>query len=656
MVEESNVLMFNCVNPNKFNKLYEQSNSDPNLFYDKNSKKIISILDDGIKIFNKRTTNLKQDIPFGLDKKEVSIVSVDKDLKYMIIIMNKEKDDTLNNGLIVDLEKVCTTQKIQYDFNYNLGIFFIKRDKLFGNITKKKKTHFCFVFINRIAFFSIDPEKQIVKEIVSESFNLNTLVIDFSYNLKYKILCCAKNDNSFEFYNLSKKRFYSKNVNKVFSFRNLVKKASLFKKMFSKIDSHELKRIKAEFSCRDHYTQSQFFLEAIYDHLYFIYLKYEDSKIHICRINNLKDIEEVKVIDYPNHNKFSTLQFIDNLIIVHNLMRKNVMVIDIQSKELIINESACVTFPYERNIFVNGEIFEERNNEMKGMIIYNISFNCKKYEELAFESIDKMNSISSKDNAITKYDILSNLLRRKNAKDIIIKTLHKLILEKEEFINIIKVFREIVQQFVLTSPSAMTATRNEISKEEPNQYELPKLIDMFVFHKKATIKQADIFHFLFRSFENEELSQKMVHNIIEYMIIFYQEMIKNRIAVQPVFCVVLSIFLRKYDNMNDLLNWFSNRVIPDNFEIADFLLKVSEKENNPNAKFFAQQGIDMMMRLKKHEQVVEFLLKHGYVQEALLYINRYKKQVKKEHIKKTLLTYVTKIRECNLYFYLSNIN
>lgn len=653
MSEESNVLMFNCVNPNKFNKLDEQSVTEPNLFYDKHSKKIISILDEGIKIFNKRTTNLKQDIPFGLDKKEVSTVVVDKDLKYMIIIMNKAKNETLNNGLIVDLEKVCTTQKIQYDFNYNLGIFFIKRDKLFGNATKKKKTHFCFVFIDRIAFFSINPEKQLVKEISSETFNINTLIIDFSYNIKYKILCCAKNDNSFDFYNLSKKKFYSKNINKSFPFLNVVKKASFFKK-FSKIDSHELKRIKDQFSCRDHYTMSQFFLEALYDHLYFIYMKYEDNKIHICRINNLKDIVEVKTIDYVNHNKFSTLQFIDNLIIVHNFLRKNVMVIDIQSKELIINESACVTFPYERNIFVNGEIFEERNNEMKGMIIYNISFNCKKYEELAFDSIERMNSISSKD-VITKYDIISNLLRRKNAKDIIVKTLHKLILEQEEFINIVKVFREIVQQFVLTSPSAMTVTRNEISKEEPNQYELPKLIDMFVFHKKATIKQTDIFHFLFRSFESEDLSQKMIHNIIDYMILFYQEMIRNKIAVQPVFCLVLSIFLRRNEDMNSLLNWFSGKVIPDSFEIAEFLLSVSEKKNNFNAKFFAQQGIDMMMRLKKHEQVVEFLLKHDYVQESLRYINRYKKQIKKEYIRKTLMNYVEKIKNCNLYFYLTNL-
>ena len=66
MSEESNVLMFNCVNPNKFNKLDEQSVTEPNLFYDKHSKKIISILDEGIKIFNKRTTNLKQDIPWSL--------------------------------------------------------------------------------------------------------------------------------------------------------------------------------------------------------------------------------------------------------------------------------------------------------------------------------------------------------------------------------------------------------------------------------------------------------------------------------------------------------------------------------------------------------------------------------------------------------------
>ena len=147
----------------------------------------------------------------------------------------------------------------------------------------------------------------------------------------------------------------------------------------------------------------------------------------------------------------------------------------------------------------------------------------------------------------------------------------------------------------------------------------------------------------------------MIHNIIDYMILFYQEMIRNKIAVQPVFCLVLSIFLRRNEDMNSLLNWFSGKVIPDSFEIAEFLLSVSEKKNNFNAKFFAQQGIDMMMRLKKHEQVVEFLLKHDYVQESLRYINRYKKQIKKEYIRKTLMNYVEKIKNCNLYFYLTNL-
>ena len=60
-------------------------------------------------------------------------------------------------------------------------------------------------------------------------------------------------------------------------------------------------------------------------------------------------------------------------------------------------------------------------------------------------------------------------------------------------------------------------------------------------------------------------------------------------------------------------------------------------------------------RLKKHEQVVEFLLKHDYVQESLRYINRYKKQIKKEYIRKTLMNYVEKIKNCNLYFYLTNL-
>lgn len=656
MEETKNVLTFQCVNPNKFTKQSEGKSLEPNLFYDKNAKKIISINDERIQIFNKSTTNLKQDIDIKLNKNEVKYVVVDKDLKYMILIMEKKQNSDLNVGIMVNLKKVSTTQIINGDYDYLLGIFFIKKNKnLVQNIKKEKKTHFCFVFINRIEFYAIDTDKDIVKEIKSETFNINKLIKDYSYNLKYKILCCYKNNNSFEFYNLSKKKFYSKSINKEFSFLPIEKKGSFFNK-FSKVNWNELKRLKDQFSSRDKYTQSQFFLEALYDSLYFIFLHYEDNKIHICKINSLKDIQEIKIINFKNHNLCSSLQFFDNLLIVHNFLKKFYIIIDIQSKETIINLEKQVNFPYERNIFINGEVFEERNNNLKGMIIYNCYFNCKNYEEISFAALDELNKNNKKkEKKITKYDILVNLLRRKNAKEIILNSLFKIIYEKEKFINVVKILKEIVKQFIQTSPNAIlnSNSKNENINDENNPSELPKLIEMFVYHKKVIIKQSEIFYILFKKFENEQLSQEMVVQIIEYMIIFYQEMCKNKIQVQPSFYTVLCIFLKKCNDSNRIMNWFLYKGIPDHLEIANFLVYLTEnKKNDSNYKFFSQRGLEMLIKLKKHENIIDFLFKAGKISEALCYIKFNKKYFNKLQLKKYFLNNIHFVKNTKMSMYL----
>lgn len=658
-MESKNVLSFRCVNPNKFNKQSEGENLEPNLFYDKNAKKIISINDERIQIFNKTTTNLKQDIDIKLNKNEVKFVVVDKELKYMILIMEKKQDSDLNIGIMVNLKKVSTTQIIEGDYDYLLGIFFIKKNKNFvQNIKKEKKTHFCFVFIDRIAFYTIDTDKDTVKEVESETFNINELIKDYSYNLKYKILCCSKNNNSFEFYNLSKKKFYSKSINKAFSFLPIEKKGSFFQR-FSKVNWHELKRIKDRFSSRDKYTESQFFLETLYDSLYFIFLHYGDNKIHICKINSLKDIQEIKIINYKNHNLCSSLQFFDNLLIVHNFLKRFYIIIDIQSKETIINIESQVNFPYEKNIFINGELLEERNNDLKGMIIYNCYFNCKNYEEISFATLGQRNQNNQnkqkKEMKITKYDILVNLLRRKNAKEIILDSLYKIIYEKEKFINVVKILQEIVKQFIQTSPNAIlnANSKNEILTDENNPSELPKLIEMFVYHKKVIIKQSDIFYFLFKKFENEQLSQEMIGQIIEYMIIFYQEMCQNKIQVQPSFYIVLCIFLRKCNDSNRIMNWFSFNGIPDHLEIANFLVDLTEKKkNDSNYQFFSQKGLEMLIKLKKHENIIDFLFKTGKISEALYYIKCNKNYFNKQQLRKYFLNNIQFLKKTSISMYL----
>jgi len=125
------------------------------------------------------------------------------------------------------------------------------------------------------------------------------------------------------------------------------------------------------------------------------------------------------------------LQVIDNLIIVHNFLKKLITVIDIKSKIPILR-TFNVDFPYQNNLHINGEILEERKVYSKdklininGGILYNVNFNEKVYGEVAQNNlkeqrnnkkmlkIQKRKMMQKKNPQMNIYDILMNILHRK---------------------------------------------------------------------------------------------------------------------------------------------------------------------------------------------------------------------------------------------------
>ena len=156
--------------------------------------------------------------------------------------------------------------------------------------------------------------------------------------------------------------------------------------------------MKEHFDNLDKYTETQFYLETIYNSLYFICLCYEENKIFIHKLENLNNLDSILYVDYKQHAHCSSLQVIDNLIIVHNFLKKLITVIDIKSKIPILR-TFNVDFPYQNNLHINGEILEERKVFQKKKLIYvyggnlyNINFNGKIYDELTDSDFKKIKS------------------------------------------------------------------------------------------------------------------------------------------------------------------------------------------------------------------------------------------------------------------------
>ncbi len=68
-----------------------------------------------------------------------------------------------------------------------------------------------------------------------------------------------------------------------------------------------------------------------YKKLYFICLNYDEAEIQIFHVESLISIKKIKTILFEN-SQISTLQFIDNLIILHNFERCDSILIDLKSE------------------------------------------------------------------------------------------------------------------------------------------------------------------------------------------------------------------------------------------------------------------------------------------------------------------------------------
>ena len=623
-------------------------------YYDRYSKKIFDIDENGIKIYNRKAKNLKAIVLINIPKESLLSISADKELKYLLcLLINKENDNDIYKTklLLINAFKRVFFEQIEDNFFYLLGMFFIGKINNYIDFDNNQNelNDFCLVFCDKVVFYGIETKSNGV-EYTKKLSTINTsgtiLIKDYCYDYKHKILCLVKTDLSISFAILTNRKNYKNMITpKIGYIKTLKEKVSLMG-MFRKVSDEQKKGIKAHYDNLDKYTETQFYLETIYNSLYLICLCYEDNKIYIHKLDNLNTIRNNFKLDYTQHAHCSALQVIDNLIIVHNFLTRLIVVIDIKSKVPILR-TFKVNFPYQNNLHINGEILEERKVVSKkrlisiyGGTLYNINFDGKVYDQLTDSDFKKERSkkkdleeknINDEDKEMNRYDVLVNLLHRKGMNNLILNILYRLILnEDEKPYYIIEFFKELIKLDNQAKEKVEIISDKKLVKREISEmnmpYEVPRPFN-FIKAKKNYIKQIDILINLFEKFlrENQdnkfEFDDNLILRIIFFMGQFYNQVNIQKMELKPIYHKILLNYIKLLKQKEKIFQYIIQKNIPDSWEVGEYLLELSMNKNDRYYKIYENLGLKILAKLRKHEIIIDYLFKKGKVAKALNYMN-----------------------------------
>ena len=674
MEEKKSLIELKKVELEKNKNILESENKEKDndmesiFYYDKYSRKIFDVNINGIKIYNRKAKNLKANILINIPKESLLSIAIDKELKYLIcLLINKQEDKDIYKNMLILINAFENKyfDKIEDNFHYMLGMFFIgKINNLinFDNNNPNELYDFCIVNCDKVLFYGIEKKSngdEYCKKLSTLNTSGNILIKDFCYDYKHKILGLVKTDLSISFVILTNRKNYKYMITPKIGYIKTLKEKISLKGMFRKVSEDQKKSIKAHFDNLDRYTDTQFYVETIYNSLYLICLCYENNKIYINELENLNNIKANISIDYPQHARCSALQVIDNLIIVHNFLTKLIVVIDIKSKIPILR-TFRVNFPYQNNLHINGEILEERRIFNKNRLIsvhggtlFNIVFNGKVYDELTDSDFKKrkkkkMNikdKNAKKDEEMNRYDVLVNLLHRKGTNNLILNILYRLILNDDEKpIYIIDFFKELIKLDNKTKEKVEIISDKKLAKKElydsNTPYEVPKPNNI-ILARKNYIKQLDILINLFDKFSkkdtdeinnnnneikktdknNIELDEKLALRIIFYMSQFYNQIIIQKMEIKPCFHSIILKYIKILKQKEKIINLIIHKNIPDSPEIGQYLLELSMNKNDIHWREYENLGLKILGKLKKHDIIIDFLLKKGKIAKAINYMN-----------------------------------
>ena len=623
-----------------------ENNDYNNIFYDEFSKRIIIVNKNNLKVYNRIGTKLLKEFKSNFDN-FIKFITINKECSYCLIINILSNTETLS---LYNDKQNNPLSTIKDNFNYLLNIFFISN------------TIVCFIYVNKIKFININSISNLKENIVINC-DKTYLIVNFFYEKKYNILIIERTDKFFEIYNLNKKEFIKEsikkfNLNFITKISQINDKQKSFQKSKSKSlfknsnNKKEMDLIKNEYFSTKLNNKNKYYLKNIYNELYFIILSYDDKTIYILLIKNLRSFPEISenenellTIDYYDEYKNSYLQFIDNLIIIHNFTKNQMLLLDIKSKQKIFYSiKNDKFFSYGQNFFICDKILivKEQNieNNNKKVIQYD-----QKIYIINFLSEIYLNNLSE----TSQYLSLYNISRRKNSKNIVLNLLRKLLISDikykyeitdylfNKFINDIKNNENLIKQL---SNSFLEKNKN-IKKDE-----LYIPIKEILLSKKNMIIQNEIITNVFEEIiiknliNNDEKYISLIINLINFYKIFLSY------DMTPIEKINL-IFIKCFEKIKDLNNLIKviqmSSILPNKKEIALFLLK---KNINKNNKYLIQIGMDILLNIMNLEEIIYFLEKEEGIEFTLKFIS-FNYENYKPILKKILNNLLIKNKENN---------
>ena len=164
-MEPKNLIELIKVSVDKNKQLDNNINNKPNniLYYDRYSKNIFDVDENGITIYNRKAKNLKENFLIKIPNESLISIAIDKELKYMLCLLltssNKKKDkiEWKKNLLLINTYKNKLFEKIDDNFTYILGMFFIGKILNLKNLDINNNVinmnDFCTVLCDKVIFF-----------------------------------------------------------------------------------------------------------------------------------------------------------------------------------------------------------------------------------------------------------------------------------------------------------------------------------------------------------------------------------------------------------------------------------------------------------------------------------------------------------------------
>lgn len=533
-----------------FNNINESSEDLKSAIYsyDLYSNQFIYLFKDKIYIFNTKGNLVKKVKLPKMDK--IRFCTCEKDNNYILCITEKNVAIVLNAKKDNFIKYDPYDPKIEVRLGYIHGGFFVKH-----KINEKKKEEEIDIGLignnsYRIVTIIINGKSALIKNTFASQ---KIQITEYYYNNKFNILVIRNEYLGFFLINLKNSHCYSSCI---------------------------------ELTINNIYFTSKFFLQNIYNKLYFIH--FTENLIEFYRLKDLKVKKEPKTIKFNKSEKvidyeLTQIQFYNNLIILY--ICDNIRLYDIKSD--FSKKMGKIDIPKDK---IDG-FFDKIKIRGKFVMINDNIYKIKFLPEI-YKNKNKSNTLET----------FFNLLRRKNTTNVVTSMLINL-LKEYELSTFFAIFFKISKNYI--------KSKNEVTTDDKkNPYEI-----IYKGHNSFYLSQDNIF-----SLFNNEFNQIENLKMLQVMIIVYNEYTKNDVPIdKDAFIPALFYQLSKTDDFSCLDFIIKNKNILMNKNLGLYLIDRAKSMNDKNNKNLAfNLGIEMlMMEIENINEVINELVDEEKYDESV---------------------------------------